>query len=982
MHQVKVLNAHSGLQLIHYSGRERSFGRTLALELLLILDMTVMKLNLVILLCSCLFCGTVLFADADLPFVLEWEVGKTYWLDVRQEERKTYTPSSFEETTRRTLWELEVVQKNELHVVLHAKIARIRINKRYPESYDYFDSRYHKKKDLSPYWDDLINKQFVLTVDLAGRILRHQLLLNGKVVDSRTGFKNPLFLWQLKMPLPVTDDHPNDYDYTIPTFIGSPKYEGRKEDKYLIQHQYEHKQNLTLDRASKWFKHGVFEDTNKNVIRKIWIRGWSNPKATVKGQFTHLKIKGALKEKENLLRYLQYRFGVKASLKLSTDGSFEFSAPLSGLVSFDLFNVPLILSPGDYLEVRADLDSIEKTTIYKGNCMEENRLWHQLDFRDHHSDEDSKKFIAILNNNADVSMLHRDVRQDFLQDSVLLFSWKQKINPFHFWDFYWHYRYEEAYRMFIFSSGYHFTDMVKLEPTSFLPRFHSLPILNDWCEQGYEYSNFLQHRYMSYLAGALRKFNVYTSALPDEGVVPLAKYMLCAEPLERVLYNHLSDSFSAAQYDQTQLQAEARDFIQFCQNLVYKENIKKQLSTFQGLGTGQSLPDFEVYNLKGKKLNARKLRGKKTIFRVELGSRSFGYIEYAKLAKRHPSLNIVHIYPLPYQEFKQKFPGANTPPPYTEDNVFFPKNLKAAQAIHDQFCFNESSKWENAAYNRLFFVNEATEIADFMDNTTGDPRQLRADFAYRLQFFLAQKSALKPQYTWLYIILANLLLAGLVIALRTRYIRRREARKRRLTEMELKSLRAQLNPHFIFNTMSSIQHLIASRESEKANQYLADLAGLMRLVLRATQKGIISLREELDLLEQYCSLEKLRKPFDIQLEIDQSLDLNNCEVPALLLQPYVENAILHGLAPLQSEGKITLRLAKKGNTLHIEIQDNGVGLKQSRQKNSNGTQSGLLMNEERLRLMYGTEASVQVTDLSEKNNAESGTLVTLKLPCC
>lgn len=944
--------------------------------------MMIMRLNLVLLLCCCLFSGGILLAQADLPFALEWKVGKTYWLDVRQEERKDYTPSSYEETTRRTLWELEVVKKNEASIVLRAKIARIRVNQRFPESYNYFDSRYHQKKDNYLYWGDLTDKQFILTVDLGGRVLRHQLLINGKVVNSKTGFKNPLFLWQLKMPQRGAGDPTNYKVYAVPTFINSPKYEGTKEDKYLIQHRYEHKQNLTLDRASNWFKYGTFEETRKNVIRKVWIRGWSNRNATVKGQLTHLKIPGALKEKENLLRLLQFRFGVKAKLNLNTDGSFEFSAPLAGLVSFDLFNVPLVLSPGDHLEVRADLDSIKKATFYKGNCSEENRLWHKLYFRDHHSDEDSDKFVNILNENADVNILHQDVRQDFIQDSVLLFTWKHRINPFHFWDFYWNYRYEEADRMFIFSGGYYFLDMARLEPKSFLPRFHSLPIFNDWSEEGYEYTNFIQHRYMSYMAGSLRKFNVYSSALPNESVVPLAKYMLSAEPLERVMYSHITNSFSSSHYDRTQLHLEVFDFIQFSKNPVYKENVKKLIATFQSLGQGKPLPAFEVYNLKGNKLSPRKLRGKKTILRVGLNSRSFGHIEYTKLTKRHPSLNIVHIYPLPYREFKQKFSGKNLPPPYTEDNLFFPKDLNAAQQIHDRFCFNESSKWDESAYGRLFFINEAGVIADFMDSNGDDSRQIRADFAYRLQPFLAQKSALKPQFTWLYILLANLLLGGSLLALRTRYIRRREARKRRLTEIELKSLRAQLNPHFIFNTMGSIQHLIASQQSEKANDYLADLAALMRLVLRATQKGIISLRAELDLVEQYCALENLRKPFTLHLDIAPELDVNACEVPALLLQPYVENAILHGLAPVNAGGKIELQLRRDGPYVLISIQDNGVGIQQARQKNSNGTQSGLKMNQERLQLMYGTEASVDIVDLAEKDPTQSGTAVTLKLPCC
>ena len=942
----------------------------------------IMKLNPVLLLCFYLCSGGILLGQADLPFALEWKEGKTYWLDVRQEERKDYPPNSFEESVHRTLWAFKVLKKNANSIVLEAKIERLRTNNGIPDFHSYFDSKYYQKKDDYQFWN-ASTKSFIITVDARGRVLRHQLLKNEKVIDAKNKFENPISLWELSVPQLTDKYKSNGQIYVVPTFIRSPQYQKTETDTFLSHHLYEDKQRLTIDRDNKWIKYGAFNQKDKNVNKKIWLRGWTDNQAQVKGQLTNFKTQGALKEKENLLRYLQFRFGVKARLDLNTDGNFEFSAPLSGLVSFDLFGVPLILSPGDRLEVTANLDSIESTAHYKGNCSQENKLWHKLYFREGHLNEDSDKFLDIINKNADVGILHRDVRQDFIQDSVLLSTWQDRINPFHFWDFYWHYRYMEASRMFVFSGSYRFPETARLEPKSFLPRFNRLPIFNDWCEQGYEYSNFLQHRYMSYLASSLRKFNIYSSSLPDEGVYPLAKYMLSAEPLERVLYSHISSSFSFLRYeDYANMYAECRDFIQFSQNPVFKENISKFLTTLQSLNQGQKLPDFEVYNIKGQKLNAQKLRGKKTIFRLELGSYSFGHIEYAKLARRYPSLNIVHIYPLPYREFKQKFSGKNLPPPYTEDNLFFPKDLKAAQLIHDRFCFNESSKWEESAYNRLYYVNEAGIIADFIDNNSNNSRQIRADFAYRLQPFLAQKSTLKPDLIWLYILLGNLALGGSILAVRTRYIRRREARKRRLTEMELKSLRAQLNPHFIFNTMGSIQHLIASQQPEKANDYLADLAALMRLVLRATQKGIISLREELNLVEQYCALENLRKPFTLHLDIAPELDVNACEVPALLLQPYVENAILHGLAPINAGGKIELQLKRDGPYVLIYIQDNGVGIQQARQKNSNGTQSGLKMNQERLQLMYGADASVHIVDLVEKDPTKSGTTVTLKLPCC
>ncbi len=945
----------------------------------------IMRLNLVLLLCCCLFSGGILLAQADLPFAFEWKVGKTYWLDVRQEERRFFGEPYNEDfiTIKRINWSFQVLRKNDARIVLKAIAKRYRVKAGRINNCNYYDSQYHHQPEDFLYWD-LNDKEFLVTVDPHGRVLRHQILIAGKSIDTKSQLASKPFLWQLSPPQvdPKMEWLPAQQrsKYEIKNFITVPDSATISADRFLRHSHFGKGQQLTVDKANGWIKYGAFKNVHGKSSKSLWLRGWEESVATVKGKFSHFKVAGALKAKEEILNYLRFRCGVKAQFNLNSDGSLYLKIPLNHNITFDLFDVPIFLSPGDHLKVYADFRHQDKA-IYTGNCAKENELLRLVWENDKKYQEDGVRLTTIINTKKGAESFYEDVRRDYVQDSLLFLNWEKTVNPFCFWDVFWVHRYKEGHRLLQFAGLYQEPDFEQLSPKRYFERIESLPVLNDWCEYSYDYPNFLNYRYTEYKANGLCTFRVYPSSMPMNNFNALTKFMLTADPLYQVLYNSISGSYTFLNDNYKYLEADAADFIRTCPDSVLVGNIKKFHDTEQSLTSSKALPDIEVYNLKGKKLNARKLRGKKTVFRMELGSYSFGHIEYTKLAKRHPSLNIVHVYPLPYREFKQKFPGKNLPPPYTKDNLFFPKDQEAAQAIHDRFCFNEGTKWDESAYNRLYFVNEASVISDFMDNSEG-PRQISADFAYRLLPFLAQKTALKPQFTWLYILLANLLLGGTFLALRTRYIRRREARKRRLTEMELKSLRAQLNPHFIFNTMGSIQHLIASQQSEKANDYLADLAALMRLVLRATQKGIISLREELDLVEQYCALENLRKPFTLHLDIAPELDVNACEVPALLLQPYVENAILHGLAPVNIGGKIELQLKRDGPCVIISIQDNGVGIHQARQKNSNGTQSGLKMNQERLQLMYGAEASVSIVDLAEKTPAESGTLVTLKLPCC
>lgn len=683
--------------------------------------MLIMKLNPVILLFCCLFSSGILLAQADLPFAFEWKVGKTYYLDVRQEDKKYY-PEPFNQDfiiMQRAEWVLQVLKKGKDTVLLSAKIKRLRSHRGLLQDFTYFDSKYHHPEEDYQRWN-VYTKEFLITVDLQGRVLRHQILLEGKKKDTKSSIKNRPFFWLLNPPErgenTLTPPYPKRDQYVITPFLKTPSYTKTTTAPFLQRHHFASNQYLVVDNHSNWIKYGEFCETSPESSQRVWLRGWSTAQATVKGKLLNFKTVGALREKEETLNYLRFRFGVKAKLEIKTDGSFFITAPLERNLAFEIFNVPILLSQGDYLEVRSNLDSILGTTVYQGNCAKENELWLQLRHRDDHQNEDSEKFMKILNENADPEILHQDASSDFIQDSMSIAPWKDQINPFHFWDIYWEYRYLEAWRTFLFPGSYRMPDMKRLEPIRYLTRFNTLPILNDWSEYGYEYPNFLHHKYMSYKSSGIRVFNIYTSDVPHGSVDDLAKFMLTGEPLNKVLYNNLSGDYTSLYADYASLYAESTDFINSSPDSVLVENIKKFRNTMQSLDKGKALPDFEVYNLAGKKLKAKNLQGKKTIFSIALGPSPLHAIQYTKLAKRYPYLNIVHVYPLPYREFKQKY-GAQIPPPYTKGNLFFPKDLKAAQDIHDHFCFNEYGKWEAASYSRLFFVNETGHIADFIDDT-------------------------------------------------------------------------------------------------------------------------------------------------------------------------------------------------------------------------------------------------------------------------
>lgn len=163
--------------------------------------------------------------------------------------------------------------------------------------------------------------------------------------------------------------------------------------------------------------------------------------------------------------------------------------------------------------------------------------------------------------------------------------------------------------------------------------------------------------------------------------------------------------------------------------------------------------------------------------------------------------------------------------------------------------------------------------------------------------------------------------------------------------LQLNSIRSQLNPHFLFNALSGIQNLMNKNETDNANKYLAKFARLTRNVL--DDKELISLSQERTLLDDYLQMEQLRFGFKYEINQSESLDLDNIEIPSMLLQPFVENAVKHGISQKGTEGKIVITLMKQINDLVLTVTDNGNGFDAG--KKSNGL--GLPLSEARIALL-------------------------------
>ncbi|WP_026752759.1 sensor histidine kinase [Sediminibacterium sp. C3] len=151
--------------------------------------------------------------------------------------------------------------------------------------------------------------------------------------------------------------------------------------------------------------------------------------------------------------------------------------------------------------------------------------------------------------------------------------------------------------------------------------------------------------------------------------------------------------------------------------------------------------------------------------------------------------------------------------------------------------------------------------------------------------------------------------------------------QRNRVEDKLKMVQSQLNPHFVFNALSSIEGLISNGENELANQYLANFSTILRETLKNSDRLLISLEEEISLIDKYCKVEQLRFGFNYNLSIDQSINVTSIEVPPLLIQPIIENAVKHGLAGLKAKGYLEIMLQRDVNDLVIIIKNNHTVIK-------------------------------------------------------
>ena len=251
------------------------------------------------------------------------------------------------------------------------------------------------------------------------------------------------------------------------------------------------------------------------------------------------------------------------------------------------------------------------------------------------------------------------------------------------------------------------------------------------------------------------------------------------------------------------------------------------------------------------------------------------------------------------------------------------------------------------------------------------------------------------------IFLVLLLAASIIFTIRQRYSNRNLVAEKnkeisealfqhQMVELEMKALRAQINPHFFFNCMNSINRLILEEDIEHASRYLTKFSIMVRLILEHSETSQISLKDELKMLESYIQLEELRfkEKINFSILIDDGIEPENRFLPPMILQPFIENAIWHGLIHRETKGngQISILIKEYNNLLYFTIEDNGVGREKARLIGQNSVWKskslGIKITEDRLRLLNKEKLRelIRITDLKDDQEKTLGTRVDIHIP--
>ncbi|MGR3810475.1 sensor histidine kinase [Jiulongibacter sp. NS-SX5] len=324
---------------------------------------------------------------------------------------------------------------------------------------------------------------------------------------------------------------------------------------------------------------------------------------------------------------------------------------------------------------------------------------------------------------------------------------------------------------------------------------------------------------------------------------------------------------------------------------------------------------------------------------------------------------------------------------YVMNNVVIRLDSTAFEELHYRILDDsKEEKWSKAKGDEIRFIGLKPGEHSFVYYTVNKKGELSKSNKI---VFLIKKPWFRTWWFWT----ACFFIFFAIFYFRERFLKQKhdelEIHLNKIAELELRTLQLQMNPHFIFNALNSIQSFVMANDTITANDYLSKFAHLIRLFLDSSRSRYITITDEILLLRLYSEMEQLRfdNTFDYQIKVNDDIDLS-FEIPTMILQPFVENAINHGLRHKSSRGTLEICLRQNDDFIIAEVKDNGIGRKRAREIKRNSKKShvsqGLQITAERIETYNRINAKpirYTIRDRFDISKTEDvGTLVEIKFP--
>lgn len=529
-------------------------------------------------------------------------------------------------------------------------------------------------------------------------------------------------------------------------------------------------------------------------------------------------------------------------------------------------------------------------------------------------------------------------------------------------------------------------ELKTLQPNSFKDRIIKiLPFLGNEVYQNSEAYKLFVENFFKLVKPNFKTEQLWNSPIDEE-------YHFAGQYLagwDRYWYLARLVETSLASYPIPKINTRLNKFVQQFPNTDLAIKLQKKADDLEYGKIGAEFPQLDLYNYKGKHIKSKKFANSNLMvfqFNVHLNKPFVGWsnatVQKINTRKFEPQRRTVEQEITQLQRLQEKskqrisFLILMDKP---NDSLINALESKIGSNSMEIICRDKNEDFfvmfENLRQKHILYNYEGKMVRN-KDGWDGDL------YTYLSWPLIPEKTNEKIDLNLMLIIVGVLVAVAILGFLLLRLLMRRKQKKtelkRKITELELNAVRARMNPHFLFNALNSIQLLINSGNTNKANTYLAKFAHLIRSTLNQSSRTAISLQEEIDALKTYIQLEQLRFPFKESIEIDSNLDPDRLEVPPLLIQPHVENSIWHGISDLGSKGLISIKITKIDNNLVIIVEDNGPGINPDRDS-SNGLGQGWKITNQRVELLkdqWGDQLMVEIIDSDESK----GMIVKFTIP--